>query len=180
SIVSEKVLSNENVKFGYNAATGKYEDLMAAGIIDPTKVVKCCLEHAASVAKTFLMSDCVVVEIKEPEPVPTGNPMDNSEKIDDTKAREELEFGNVYKTISLLHLHKQGGPVFCQIVRPYSAAGQISVPNTALQTQFQRPTVTETLLEIPVKFLLSSILKTHLHACILHPLAYYYRILNPL
>jgi len=32
------VLSNENVKFGYNAATGKYEDLMAAGIIDPTKV----------------------------------------------------------------------------------------------------------------------------------------------
>ncbi|CAN7130895.1 unnamed protein product [Brassica rapa subsp. narinosa] len=79
SVVSEKVvLSNDNVKFGYNAATGKYEDLMAAGIIDPTKVVRCCLEHAASVAKTFLMSDCVVVEIKEPEPVPVGNPMDNS------------------------------------------------------------------------------------------------------
>uniref|UniRef100_A0A1J3G8E1 Chaperonin 60 subunit beta 1, chloroplastic n=1 Tax=Noccaea caerulescens TaxID=107243 RepID=A0A1J3G8E1_NOCCA len=78
SVVSEKVLSNDNVKFGYNAATGKYEDLMAAGIIDPTKVVRCCLEHAASVAKTFLMSDCVVVEIKEPEPVPAGNPMDNS------------------------------------------------------------------------------------------------------
>ncbi|KAF2582658.1 hypothetical protein F2Q68_00002918, partial [Brassica cretica] len=78
SVVSEKVLANDNVKFGYNAATGKYEDLMAAGIIDPTKVVRCCLEHAASVAKTFLMSDCVVVEIKEPEPVPAGNPMDNS------------------------------------------------------------------------------------------------------
>ena len=40
--------------------------------------MRCCLEHAASVAKTFLMSDCVVVEIKEPEPVPVGNPMDNS------------------------------------------------------------------------------------------------------
>ncbi|CAF1704365.1 unnamed protein product [Brassica napus] len=86
SVVSEKVTdltlnlhsSNDNVKFGYNAATGKYEDLTAAGIIDPTKVVRCCLEHAASVAKTFLMSDCVVVEIKEPEPVPAGNPMDNS------------------------------------------------------------------------------------------------------
>ncbi|KAL1204903.1 Chaperonin 60 subunit beta 2 [Cardamine amara subsp. amara] len=78
SVVSEKVLANDNVKFGYNAATGKYEDLMAAGIIDPTKVVRCCLEHAASVAKTFLMSDCVVVEIPEPEPVPAGNPMDNS------------------------------------------------------------------------------------------------------
>ncbi|WZZ64728.1 hypothetical protein YC2023_076098 [Brassica napus] len=37
SVVSEKVISNENVKFGYNAAAGKYEDLMAAGIIDPTK-----------------------------------------------------------------------------------------------------------------------------------------------
>uniref|UniRef100_A0A9I9DBE6 RuBisCO large subunit-binding protein subunit beta n=1 Tax=Cucumis melo TaxID=3656 RepID=A0A9I9DBE6_CUCME len=78
SVVSEKVLSSDNYRYGYNAATGNYEDLMAAGIIDPTKVVRCCLEHAASVAKTFLMSDCVVVEIKEPEPVPAGNPMDNS------------------------------------------------------------------------------------------------------
>ncbi|KAK8509515.1 hypothetical protein V6N12_001521 [Hibiscus sabdariffa] len=78
SVVSEKVLSNDNPRYGFNAATGNYEDLMTAGIIDPTKVVRCCLEHAASVAKTFLMSDCVVVEIKEPEPVPMGNPMDNS------------------------------------------------------------------------------------------------------
>ncbi|KZV25692.1 chaperonin 60 subunit beta 2, chloroplastic [Dorcoceras hygrometricum] len=78
SVVSEKVLSSGNPKYGYNAATGQYEDLMAAGIIDPTKVVRCCLEHASSVAKTFLMSDCVVVEIKEPEPVVAGSPMDNS------------------------------------------------------------------------------------------------------
>uniref|UniRef100_A0A7N0UPH0 Uncharacterized protein n=1 Tax=Kalanchoe fedtschenkoi TaxID=63787 RepID=A0A7N0UPH0_KALFE len=79
SVVCEKVLSSDNPKYGYNAATGKYEDLMAAGIIDPTKVVRCCLEHASSVAKTFLMSDCVVVEIKEPESaIPAGNPMDNS------------------------------------------------------------------------------------------------------
>ncbi|CAH8328845.1 unnamed protein product [Eruca vesicaria subsp. sativa] len=48
------------------------------GSVVSEKVVRCCLEHAASVAKTFLMSDCVVVEIKEPEPVPAGNPMDNS------------------------------------------------------------------------------------------------------
>ncbi|PPD80988.1 hypothetical protein GOBAR_DD22086 [Gossypium barbadense] len=41
------------------------------------KVVRCCLEHATSVAKTFLMSDCVVVEIKEPKSVPAGNPVDN-------------------------------------------------------------------------------------------------------
>lgn len=78
SVVIEKVLANDNPKFGYNAATGNYEDLMAAGIIDPTKVVRCCLEHAASVARTFLTSDAVVVDIKEPEPVPAGNPMGNS------------------------------------------------------------------------------------------------------
>ncbi|RZC90439.1 hypothetical protein C5167_029572 [Papaver somniferum] len=77
SVVMEKVLSNDNFKFGYNAATGKYEDLMAAGIIDPTKVVRCCLEHAASVARTFLTSDVVVVDIKEPEAAMV-NPMDNS------------------------------------------------------------------------------------------------------
>nr|GEX39680.1 RuBisCO large subunit-binding protein subunit beta, chloroplastic [Tanacetum cinerariifolium] len=78
SVVIEKVLASNDPKFGYNAATGKYEDLMAAGIIDPTKVVRCCLEHASSVAKTFLTSDAVVVEIKEAEPLPAGNPMDNS------------------------------------------------------------------------------------------------------
>uniref|UniRef100_A0A0D3CH44 Uncharacterized protein n=1 Tax=Brassica oleracea var. oleracea TaxID=109376 RepID=A0A0D3CH44_BRAOL len=39
---------------------------------------RCCLEHAASVAKTFWMFDCVVVETKEPKMIPAGNPMDNS------------------------------------------------------------------------------------------------------
>ncbi|KAJ7553559.1 hypothetical protein O6H91_06G103300 [Diphasiastrum complanatum] len=76
SVVVEKVLASEDPNFGYNAATGVYEDLLAAGIIDP--VVRCCLEHAGSVAKTFLTSDVVVVDIKEPEPIPAGNPMDNS------------------------------------------------------------------------------------------------------
>ncbi|CAM0948323.1 unnamed protein product [Alopecurus aequalis] len=78
SVVTEKVLSNDNFRFGYNAATGKYEDLMAAGIIDPTKVVRCCLEHAASVAKTFITSDAVVVDIKEAEQTPAANPMAGS------------------------------------------------------------------------------------------------------
>lgn len=41
-------------------------------------MVRCCLEHASSVAKTFLTSDVVVVDIKEPQPIPAGNPMDNS------------------------------------------------------------------------------------------------------
>jgi len=77
--LSHQVLANDNPSFGYNAATGVYEDLMAAGIIDPAKVVRCCLEHAASVAKIFLTSDVVVTEIKEAEPANAGgNPMDAS------------------------------------------------------------------------------------------------------
>ncbi|KAF7082237.1 hypothetical protein CFC21_086114 [Triticum aestivum] len=75
SVVIEKVLAIDNSRYGYNAATGKYEDLMAAGIIDPTKVVRCCLEHAASVAKTFIISDAVVVDIRAPKCAPVVNPM---------------------------------------------------------------------------------------------------------
>ncbi|CAK7326446.1 unnamed protein product [Dovyalis caffra] len=70
NVVINQVLSNADVRYGYNAATDTYEDLITAGIIDPTKVVRCCLEHAASVAKTFLTSDAVVVHIKESDPLP--------------------------------------------------------------------------------------------------------------
>ncbi|MCL7044706.1 hypothetical protein MKW94_006201 [Papaver nudicaule] len=79
SIVIEKVLSNDDGRYGYNAARDRYEDLMAAGIIDPSKVVRCCLEHAASVAHTFLTSDLVVVEIQELIPrMPMRKPMPTS------------------------------------------------------------------------------------------------------
>ncbi|KAJ6891295.1 hypothetical protein NC651_024712 [Populus alba x Populus x berolinensis] len=70
NVVINQVLSNADIRYGYNAATDTYEDLMTAGIIDPTKVVRCCLEHAASVAKTFLTSDAVIVDIKESDPLP--------------------------------------------------------------------------------------------------------------
>ncbi|KAH1031618.1 hypothetical protein J1N35_043792 [Gossypium stocksii] len=63
SVVVEKVLSSNDTRYGYNAARNSYEDLMKAGIMDPAKVVRCCLEHAASVAKVFLTSDAVVVDI---------------------------------------------------------------------------------------------------------------------
>ncbi|XP_075097134.1 ruBisCO large subunit-binding protein subunit beta, chloroplastic isoform X3 [Nicotiana tabacum] len=66
NIVVEKILSVDHMKYGYNAARDRYEDLMAAKILDPAKVVRCCLEHAAAVAKTFLISDAVVIDIPEP------------------------------------------------------------------------------------------------------------------
>lgn len=75
SIVVQKVLDNGDVGFGYNAATDTYQDLLKAGIIDPTKVVRCAIENAASVSKTFLTSDVVITEIPEPEAaMPAGGP----------------------------------------------------------------------------------------------------------
>ncbi|KAG9448645.1 hypothetical protein H6P81_008610 [Aristolochia fimbriata] len=68
--VVEKIMSANDVRYGYNAAKDHYEDLIDAGIIDPSKVVRCCLEHAASVAKVFLMSDVVVAEIKQLQRLP--------------------------------------------------------------------------------------------------------------
>ncbi|KAK4788826.1 hypothetical protein SAY86_020145 [Trapa natans] len=80
SFVVEKILSVDNVNYGYNAATRSYENLMSAGIIDPSKVVRCCLEHAASVAKTVLLSDAVVVEVKEQKPfIPRRKQMKTSD-----------------------------------------------------------------------------------------------------
>jgi len=76
SVVMQRVLEDPNPNFGYNAATGKYEDLMKAGIIDPAKVVRCALENAASVAKTFLTSDVVVTMIPEPETAGAAGGMD--------------------------------------------------------------------------------------------------------
>ncbi|KAL8161420.1 hypothetical protein V2J09_012909 [Rumex salicifolius] len=69
SVVIEKILANSDPRYGYNAAKNCYEDLISARIIDPTKVVRCCLEHAASVAKTFLTSDAVAVDVEESKPV---------------------------------------------------------------------------------------------------------------
>ena len=78
SVVVERVTSDKNPDFGYNAATGSFEDLMVNGIIDPTKVIRCALENSCSVAKIFLTSDVVVCEIPEAEPQVAGNAMDNS------------------------------------------------------------------------------------------------------
>jgi chaperonin GroEL len=54
--------------FGYNAKTDCYEDLFAAGVIDPAKVTKTALKNAASIASMILTTDCVIVEKKEDKP----------------------------------------------------------------------------------------------------------------
>ena len=82
SVTVEKVMNAKDPNFGYNAASGAFENLMETGIIDPTKVIRCALENSCSVAKIFLTSDVVVCEIPEEE-VPgaaaaAGNAMDAS------------------------------------------------------------------------------------------------------
>jgi chaperonin GroEL len=79
SVVVDKV-RNETGAFGYNAATGVYEDLVQAGVIDPTKVVRCALQNAASVAGLILTTECLIADKPEKEKaapaMPPGMGMD--------------------------------------------------------------------------------------------------------
>jgi chaperonin GroEL len=66
SIVVQKVKEGK-ADFGYNARTDKYENLIAAGVIDPTKVGRVALEHAASIAAMLLTTECVLADDPEDE-----------------------------------------------------------------------------------------------------------------
>jgi chaperonin GroEL len=68
SIVVARVKESKDKNFGYNAATDNYEDLVKAGVIDPTKVTRTALQNAASIAGLLLTTECVVVEKKEEKP----------------------------------------------------------------------------------------------------------------
>jgi chaperonin GroEL len=73
SIVVDKV-KKENDAFGYNAATDTYEDMIKAGVIDPTKVTRSALENAASIAGLLLTTQAVVTDMPEEEKVPAMPP----------------------------------------------------------------------------------------------------------
>jgi len=68
SIVVEKIRTSKENNFGYNALTDEYEDLVVAGVIDPTKVTRTALQNAASIAGLLLTTEALVVEKKEPAP----------------------------------------------------------------------------------------------------------------
>ena len=70
SVVVNKVKEGQGA-FGYNARDDRYEDMLAAGIIDPTKVSRVALENAASIASMFLTTECVLAEKKEDSPLQT-------------------------------------------------------------------------------------------------------------
>ncbi|WP_302614972.1 chaperonin GroEL [Duncaniella freteri] len=69
AVVVQKVKEG-TADFGYNARTDNYENLMAAGVIDPAKVTRVALENAASIAGMFLTTSCVIAEKKEDNPAP--------------------------------------------------------------------------------------------------------------
>jgi len=78
AVILEKVRANKDANFGYNAATETFEDLVAAGIIDPAKVTRCALQNAASIAGLMLTTEALISELQEdgkPRALPGGMDM---------------------------------------------------------------------------------------------------------
>ncbi len=79
SIVIGKLLDRDEVNWGFDAQSGEFKDMLKAGIIDPTKVVRTALQDASSVAGLLITSEAMVAEIPEKKPAPAmppGNGMD--------------------------------------------------------------------------------------------------------
>ncbi|MDQ3473090.1 MAG: chaperonin GroEL [Acidobacteriota bacterium] len=78
AVIVEKVRASKEPNFGYNAATETFEDLVAAGIIDPAKVTRCALQNAASIAGLMLTTEALISELQEdgkPRALPGGMDM---------------------------------------------------------------------------------------------------------
>jgi chaperonin GroEL len=75
AIVIEKIRVNSDSNFGFNAATAQYEDLVKAGVIDPTKVTRSALQNASSIAALMLTTEAMIAEIPEKKaaPAPGGH-----------------------------------------------------------------------------------------------------------
>ncbi len=76
SVIVEQLKNSQKVGYGYNALTGEFQDMIEAGIVDPTKVTRSALQNASSVAATILTTESLVADIKEPAPAaPAGGDM---------------------------------------------------------------------------------------------------------
>jgi chaperonin GroEL len=69
-VVKEVIAGKGN--FGYNVASGEYEDLVKAGVVDPTKVTRTALQNAASIAGLLLTTECMITEIPDKKEAPAG------------------------------------------------------------------------------------------------------------
>jgi chaperonin GroEL len=75
AIVVGKIRESEDNNFGYNAQTGKFEDLVKAGVIDPTKVTRTALQNASSIAALMLTTEALVSDIPEEKKAPGDHSM---------------------------------------------------------------------------------------------------------
>src|SRR5215468_4864742 len=82
AVVISKVREHSNPNHGYNAATDTYEDLVASGVIDPTKVTRSALQNAASIASLMLTTEAMIAEIPEKKPAPAGGPGGHGPEMD--------------------------------------------------------------------------------------------------
>jgi chaperonin GroEL len=76
AVISGRVLETEDYNFGFDAQTGKYMDMVAAGIIDPTKVVRSALQYAASIASLMITTEAMIADRSETNPAPTAGGQD--------------------------------------------------------------------------------------------------------
>jgi chaperonin GroEL len=74
AIIIEKVRSNNDSNYGFNAATGQFEDLVKSGVIDPTKVTRSALQHAASISALMLTTEAMIAEVPEKKPAAAPAP----------------------------------------------------------------------------------------------------------
>ena len=74
AIIIEKIRSNKDHNYGFNAATAEYEDLVKSGVIDPTKVTRSALQNASSISALMLTTEAMIAEIPEKKaaPMPGG------------------------------------------------------------------------------------------------------------
>jgi chaperonin GroEL len=74
AIVLGKIQEAKDPNYGFNAQSGEYEDLVKAGVLDPTKVVRTALQNAGSIASLMLTTEALVAEIPEEKKAPAGAP----------------------------------------------------------------------------------------------------------
>ena len=82
AIVIEKIRANKDANYGFNAATGGYEDLVKAGVIDPTKVTRSALQNAASISALMLTTEAMICEIPEKKSASDARPRSRRRRRD--------------------------------------------------------------------------------------------------
>jgi chaperonin GroEL len=82
AVVVAKVRDSADPNYGYNASTDVFEDMVAAGVIDPTKVTRTALQNAASIASLMLTTEAMIAEIPEKKSAPAGGPGGHGPEMD--------------------------------------------------------------------------------------------------